>query len=211
MTPGEVARLLEHVSKRWPHAQLDTDAGDVWLEDLADVPAEEAQAAVRRWARAGERFPPPSGWVRSDVERAAQAPAPSFDDLQATLSRLLPRCSPYSPTMTYTVADTAETVARLAEAGAHEAVLRFVAAHGVQAVKRMPDPTWQPLDRNQQADRRDMARDYRDRVLTAWAADPRPGLALEQARRSAGLLESGSEPAGLRRTNAAALLPGKGD
>jgi hypothetical protein len=119
MTPAETGRLLGHIARRWPHAPLPIDSGDVWLADLAEIPAAEALAAVTRWARAGEQFPPTSGWVRSDVDRQAQTAAPSFDELQAFLSRhasLLPYGERNRPE------DTPHAVARLAVAGAHEAV-----------------------------------------------------------------------------------------
>jgi hypothetical protein len=203
-TPAEVAKLLGQVARRWPHAQLPPETGDVWLEDLADVPGPEAHAAVVQWARGGERFPPTSGQVRSLVEQAAQLPPPSFDEVQAVLSRNA-SCLPYSPDGQHGPEDTAVAVERLAARGVHEAVLRFVAAHGLFAVRMMPDPRLAALDPNQSADRRDKARDYRDRVLPDWKADPRPGVALERCRVAAGL-EAGTASAGLRRTNAAALL-----
>jgi hypothetical protein len=65
--------------------------------------------------------------------------------------------------------------------------LRLVAAHGVYAVRFAPDPALQPLDANQKADRRDLARDYRGGILADWKADPTPGRALERACRPVGL------------------------
>jgi hypothetical protein len=184
MTPSEIARLLQVVEKRWPHALLPLGSADVWLEDLRDMPAEEALAAVTRFARAGERFPPTSGIVRSEIERASQAPAPSLDDAQRLLSRLAGRCIPYGAS---SPEDTVEAIEKLAAAGVHECVLRWVQAVGVYAVRMMPDPELQPLDMNQMADRRDRVRDYDRRVVPEWRADPRPGVALERARQAAEL------------------------
>lgn len=183
MTPSELARLIEHVEKRWPHAPLPLGAGDVWLEDLAEVPFAEAKAAVTAYARAGERFPPTSGYVLSAVVKAAQQPPPSIDDATRQLARLIASCAPYDARGPE---DTATTIAALAERGVHEVVLRFVAEQGVYAVRMMPDADEFALDPNQLADRRDKARHYRDVTVKGWQQDPRPGLALERARAALG-------------------------
>jgi hypothetical protein len=184
VTGPEITQLIGYVNQRWPHAALDADAFPVWLEDLADMPTEECGAAVRRWARAGERFPPTSGFIRSEVIRRAQAPAPSLDDAQRLLARLAGRCIPYGAS---SPEDTVEAIEKLAAAGVHECVLRWVQAVGVYAVRMMPDPELQPLDMNQMADRRDRVRDYDRRIVPEWRADPRPGVALERARQAAEL------------------------
>jgi hypothetical protein len=67
MTESEITALIGYVNQRWPHAPLDANAFPVWVEDLASLPTEECGAAVRAYARAGERFPPTSGWVCSEV------------------------------------------------------------------------------------------------------------------------------------------------
>jgi hypothetical protein len=179
VTPAEVARLLAMVEKRWPHAPLPLGSGDVWLEDLADVPAEEVRAAVTDYARAGERFPPTSGYVRSEVLRRAQVAPPSFDDAQRIVARLAASCIPYDASGPE---DTATTIERMAARGVHEAVLRWVQMVGVYAIRHTPDPELQPLDIGQMADRRDRARHFDREVLPAWREDPRPGLSLARAR-----------------------------
>jgi hypothetical protein len=200
VTPSEVSRLLGLVARRWPHAPLPPESGDVWLEDLAAVPAEEAVAAVTRFAKAGERFPPTSGWVCSEVARRSQAAAPSFDDAQRWIARNI-RLIPYDAS---TPEETAAAIERMALAGAHEAVLRWVQAVGVYAVRMTPDPALMALDIGQQADRRDRARHYLGVIVPEWRDDPRPGLALERARAA---LEGGE----LRRLDAAQLRLARGD
>lgn len=202
--PNEVARLLQDVARRWPHCDVAPDAGDAWMVDVAELAEAEVRAAIRSWARSGRaeaRFAPTSGWVAGECARRRAAPAPSFDELQRWLSRhcwLLPHEDVGG-------GDLADTVAALEAAGAHEAVLRFVVAHGVFGVRRMPDPSVQALDVGQLADRRDRAREYRDRVLVDWREDPRPGVALERAR-AARELERGAAARGLRRPSLA-LVP----
>jgi hypothetical protein len=189
MTPAEVAFLLEMVEKRWPHAPLPLGSADVWLEDLKGFPAAECQAAVTRWANAGEKFPPTSGWVFSEVERQSQAAAPGFDAISAEIARTLTRALAhelYRPTGAFTPEDTATAVRIMAEAGTHEAVLRFVQEQGLREAWMVPHGEQFPLDVSQQARRRDAMRHYRDVTLPGWRADPSPGLALERARRALG-------------------------
>jgi hypothetical protein len=162
VTPAEVAFLLEMVEKRWPHA-------------------------VTRWANAGEKFPPTSGWVFSEVERQSQAAAPGFDAISAEIARTLTRALAhelYRPTGAFTPEDTATAVRIMAEAGAHEAVLRFIQEQGLREAWLVPHGEQFPLDVSQQARRRDAMRHYRDVTLPGWRADPSPGLALERARRA---------------------------
>jgi hypothetical protein len=182
MTNTEITALIGYVNQRWPHAALDADAFPVWREDLADMPTEEVGAAVRAWARAGERFPPTSGWVRSEVERRAQTGPPSFDEAQQWVARHI-GLIPYGDDSREALALALE---RMAGAGAHEAVLRWVQSVGLYAVRMTPDPSLYPLDIGQQADRRDRSRDYAGRVLAEWRADPRPGLAVARAREALG-------------------------
>lgn len=189
----ETARLLEHVAQRWPHAQIPVKSGDVWQQDLTEIPAEAAHAAVRSWALAGHQFPPTSGWIVAQVERAAQLPAPSAEDAQHDLARLIARCAPHNARTPH---DTAVTVRRLAEHGVHEAVLRWVQAVGVAAIRTMPDPAMHALDPNRLADRRDRQRHYERTVIEDWRQDPRPGLALERAERVAELQARGRRQLG---------------
>jgi hypothetical protein len=200
MTESEITALIGYVNQRWPHAPLDANAFPVWVEDLASLPTEECGAAVRSYARAGERFPPTSGWVCSEVARRSQAAAPSFDDAQRWVARNI-RLIPYDAS---TPEDTADAIERMARAGAHEAVLRWVQAVGVYAVRMTPDPALMALDIGQQADRRDRARHYLGVVLPEWRADPRPGLALERARAA---VEGGE----LRRLDATQLRLARGE
>lgn len=204
MTPSEIARLLQTVEKRWPHAALPLGSGDVWLEDLSDVPAEEAHAAVVAFARAGERFPPTSGWVRSEIDRRAQAPAPSFDEAQRWVGRHIARIGLVDPRGPE---DTATAIERFAMLGAHEVVLRWVQAVGIYSARMAPDGSLHALDFGQSADRRDAARHYDRQVVPDWRAEPRPGLALERAR-----LALGEGRGELRQiTDAARQLPAAGE
>lgn len=189
MTEDEIGDLLEVVDKIWPHSNV--VGGDikltvrVWHMVLKDVPAEVAQEALMAQVAAGEKHAP-SVAVLLHAARAGQVPdAPSFEEAQDFLARHT-SCLPYGPSNTSE--DTVTAIEKLAAAGAHEAILRFVQGQGVWAIRMMPDPSIQPLDMNQQADRRDKARDYRSRTLGDWRADPTPGLALARAQRA---VESG--------------------
>jgi hypothetical protein len=189
MTEPEIVALLGYINQRWPHAALDSDALPIWLEDLAELPTESCGAAVRRWAKAGEKFPPTSGWVFSEVERQSQTAAPGFDAISAEIARTLTRALAhelYRPTGAFTPDDAAEAVRIMAEAGVHEAVLRFVQEQGLREAWLVPHGEQFPLDMSQQARRRDAMRHYRDVTLPGWQRDPRPGVALERARRVLG-------------------------
>jgi hypothetical protein len=186
MTQAEVAELIGYINLRWEHAPLSASVHSIWVEDLGPLPAEACLAAVRRWARSGEKFPPTSGWVFSEVERDAQASSPGFGDVGTVVERTL--VGPaflrevYSPDGHYGPEQTARAIEIMAARSAHEAVLRFVLEQGLGAVLMMPDGARFPLDRNQAADRRDMARHYNGVTVPGWRADPSPGLALSRAR-----------------------------
>lgn len=188
MTGDEVLDLLTAVRGWWP--QSDVDGGDpgataaLWHAELREVDAGEALAAARRLRDSGRAFAPVLGELIAAVGAARQGDPPGFDDVQAFIARHA-SALPYSPTLTHGPADTVTAIEVLAARGAHEAVLRFVAAQGLRAVKRLPDPSLQPLDRNQLADRRDAAREYAQRVVPEWRADPARGRALERAERAA--------------------------
>jgi hypothetical protein len=204
MTQDEVLDLLSILRGWWPHS--DIDQGDpvatarLWLARLASYACEDVERVVKRLSDAGREHAPTVGVVVNALELDRQGDPPSFDELQAWLSRHV-RLLPYGEANT--PADTTRAVQRLAAAGAHEALLRFVAAHGVYAVRMMPDASVEALDPGRSADRRDMARDYRARVVADWRADPRPGRAVERARRAE--LASGERP--LRRVDGAGVLP----
>lgn len=191
MTPTEIARLLEHVEQRWPHSAVPVDSGKAWVEDLADVDADQALAAVVEIARSGDRFAPTSGMVRSHVDRLAQREPPAFDEIGLLLQHALAGpaflAGIYHPEGHYTPSATARAIALMQRRGVHEAVLRFVGSQGLHGALFTPDDSMQALDPNQHADRRDMARVYRDTTLPSWRRDPRPGLALERACGRAGL------------------------
>lgn len=205
MTHNDVLDVLSVVAIKWPNSNLGERqaAAANWLDALGAFDRDDVAAAVKRLAAAGREFAPTADQVAQEVQLALQGPPPSFDEVQAFLSRHI-RCLPYG--QANTPSDTVTAIEQLADAGAHEAVLRFVVAHGVYAARMMPDPTLQALDPNQLADRRDRARDYTHRVLADWRRDPRPGVALAQAIRQ---LEPGR--AGLRKLDPAGLLPGPGE
>jgi hypothetical protein len=186
MTESEVIALIGYINQRWPHAPLEDKSIPVWLEDLEDLPTEECGAAVKRWARSGEKFPPTSGWVHSEVVRAGQAAAPGFDEVGDVISRTLGRALAhelYRPDGAFSPQDTARAIEIMALGGAHEAVMRLVHEKGLRAVVMVPHGEQFGLDRNQSADRRDMARHYEAVTLKGWRDDPAPGRALERARR----------------------------
>jgi hypothetical protein len=199
MTPAEVAFLLDTVEKRWPHAPLPLGSADVWLEDLRDLPATECQAAVTRWAKAGERFPPTSGWVCSEVERRSQDAPPSFNEVGDIVARGLGRAASrelYRPNGHWSVEDTVRAVEILALAGVHEAVLRYVQEVGVGEVLTTPHGDMHALDPGQSADRRDLSRHFERVSVPGWQANPSSGLALANARRALGRGDGGLRPVG---------------
>lgn len=185
MTYDEVADVLSVVAIKWPHSNLGAPAAaaSLWLAELRSFELADVEAAV---GRLGDReHAPTAGIVAAEVRAGLQGSPPSFEELGDAVMRALP--APvflrelYHSDGQYTVADTARAVALLQAAGAHEALLRHVQELGLRAVLTTPHGDREPLDPNQQADRRDMARRYRDATLPGWKRDPRPGLALERA------------------------------
>lgn len=184
MTRDEVCETLAVVALKWPHSRIgardETIAG--WLDELGPFDRASVEAAVRRLA--GREHAPTAGVVAAECRRGMQGDAPSFDELQAFVarhSRLLPYESGDR------VGQTAQAVAALEAAGAHEAVLRFVAGQGAYTVRFIPDGSWESLSEGRAADRRDAARHYRDVTVRGWHANPRAGLAVERACQRAGL------------------------
>ena len=183
MTREEVADLLEVADKLWSHSNLVT--GDLeqtiktWHAVLEPLPASVVQDALVDMARTGREHAPGPGVVFATA-RLRSGPAPlSFDDMQKWLSRHM-SFLPY--VHEGDAHDTTLAIEILDRHGAHEATLRFVVQHGIEAIRRMPDPTLHPLDPGQQADRRDYARWYRQRTVPEWESDPTPGLALARSQ-----------------------------
>lgn len=75
MTRHEVADLVRRISAFYPRWPIGTAALDDWADDLAEVPAERAAAAWRRWRQPDSEgrvreFPPTSGDLLARVEAA---------------------------------------------------------------------------------------------------------------------------------------------
>jgi hypothetical protein len=191
MTRDQILDCLTMVRLWWPHSDIDhgdpVKAAAAWHEALAPYNWRQVETALRALRDTGREHAPVIGQVVRSVRLAEQGAAPSGEDAQLWIGRhqsLLP----YG--LTNTPEDTVTAIERLTTAGAHEAVLRWVQRAGVYAIRMMPDPSRIHFDKNQrveEATRRDMLRDYRERVVPEWEADPRAGVALEQACRSAGI------------------------
>jgi hypothetical protein len=182
VSPSEVARLLGEIGKRWPFAPLPSGSADVWLDDLAGVSVEQATAAVRKWAKAGEKFPPTSGWVFSETVRAGQDAPPPFEAVGESLMRYQ-HWLPWDPEGRFTPEEEAAAIRVLAERGVHEAVLRFIQAEGLGQCYRIRWGERGSLDIGAAADLRDRARRFSE-LVAAWRQDPTPGLALGRAERA---------------------------
>jgi hypothetical protein len=199
-TKPEIADIVTMVKLWWPHSTVGMDAAsliEAWHAALADYDRGEIEVAVRHELRTGREHAPAVGVIAHRIELGRQGPAPSGEDAQRWLARHA-RLLPYRP-VGQSAEDTVEALEQLAAAGAHEAVLRFVASHGCYAIRNMPDPERFSLDANQVANRRDMLRDYQQRVVPDWEADPTPGMALMRACRSVGI-----DPAERRQVQASA-------
>jgi hypothetical protein len=192
VTRAETSEVLAMIGLHWPHSNLGENPVqvlDFWHAQLGDLPADAVAEALTDLSREGREHAPPVGVVFNRAVRGLHELPPSFEDMLLFFSRHH-RCFPYRDGHNQPE-DTVACIEALTEAGAHEAVLRFVAEQGVYAVRTIPDGSMHPLDMNQQADRRDKARHYEHRTVPAWRADPRPGLALAQASR---VLERGAGP-----------------
>lgn len=188
MTPEQTADVLSMVRLWWPHS--DVDSGDVdgtakaWHAALERYGREEVEQAVRRLLASGREHAPGVGVIVARIEHERQGEPPSFDEAQSFIARHI-SALPYSSSGYQAPSETVEAIVRLAERGAHEVVLRLVAALGIYAVRMMPDASLQPLDLNQRAVRRDRERDYRERIVAEWRSSPVRGLALARAERKA--------------------------
>ncbi len=75
MTRPEWNTLAAGIVAYWPHRALDDATLDAWFADLADIPLEVAEAALRGLARDGREWPPTGGQIRAKaVELARQDP-----------------------------------------------------------------------------------------------------------------------------------------
>jgi hypothetical protein len=91
VTHEDISRLIAYTRILWP-GQRDVELRDQiigWSRHLDDdVPAEAAEAAVDDWANAGNRFPPPVGWVRRRALLLVnQTGAPSADEAWEEVQR----------------------------------------------------------------------------------------------------------------------------
>lgn len=197
MTREDVIEILAVVGAMWPHSKIgdpETAVG-VWHGMLAEVPRGDVEAAIKDLAGDGREHAPPVGVVVQAVALRRQGPPPSAEDAHRWLSRQMGKRVAALPNRPWVVPQgvgpdaTATAIAHLAgQPGVHEAVLRWVAAEGVESIRlRLPDPELVTLDPNQLADRRDKLRGYEQRVVPEWRRDPTPGRALERACARAGL------------------------
>jgi hypothetical protein len=193
-TTQEIGQVLAAVKLSWPHSSLGDDlelAIATWHRVLGGYRLGEIFATVDRLAISGRDHAPAPGVVVNAIERERQGEPPSFEDAYDAMWRALPQRvflrTVHEPTGRYAPEATARAVALMQAGGAHEAVLRLVQDRGLRAIVTLPHGDDHALDANQAADHRDMARHYRDQVVVGWRENPKPGLALERACRTAQL------------------------
>lgn len=157
----------------WPHATWGPEASSAYVRELQarGVRPDEAVAAVRA---STSQFPLSAGALAAVVERERQGPPPGWMEayrLIADRITMLPYFEPES--------GMPALVDRLARDG-HEAVARFAAALGAEALRNMPDPRQLQTASGSTALTR-LEREYGSTV-EAWREEPTPGLALAAAR-----------------------------
>jgi hypothetical protein len=190
VTLEEVSQVMAIVRTLWPHSAMGPDpeaAVVTWRTMLADATVAEVADALHKLAADGREHAPPVGVIAHAVALGRQSGPIGFDDIDVTKwlpTRVLLHGGIYSPDGHYSTETAAKAIAVMSVNGCHEAVLRFVAERGLRAVLTMPHGDRYALDPNQMADRRDLARHYRDVSVPGWMRDPRPGLALERACRA---------------------------
>lgn len=179
MTDAETKEALRRIVAWWPASRLTRPDLAGYVERIGGYPWPAVERALERISNRGEQFAPSPGAICLEVERIAQGNPPSWTEATALIAR---KVAAHSGPSTERSAET--FVAYLSEHG-HEAVARFVAAQGLQAVRTMPDPS--RTDRDAGFALGAMGREYAETVK-GWEADPTPGLALAEVapRRAVG-------------------------
>lgn len=174
MTWRDVAKVL---LGSWTSqvASWDPEGVAAYIHELQSrgVSPDEAAAALRA---STSEFPPSAGTVVATIERLRQGPVPDYMTATRVIGSKITLLDYYRPAMGFD---------RFVEACAsvHEAIGRFALEMGPQGVREMPDPRMAQDTSGSTAITR-AERAYR-KVAKEWDENPRPGLALEEAKRIA--------------------------
>lgn len=156
----------------YPAQKLDEDSLGAFVYELESrkITPEEALAAVRGYQ---SQYPPSAGTIAGLVDTHRQGPPPTWRTAYTIIARhvnLLPYHNPKDGWQDFI----------LALADKHESVARFAVALGPMGVRGMPDPNYSQ-DRDGSFELSRLEREWRE-TTEEWKADPRRGLALEQAQ-----------------------------
>ncbi len=182
MTRDQTADVLSIVAARYPKSDLGSPAVALaeWHATLGAYELDQVEAALNRLHTAGIKWAPSSGEVVKEIELQLAGQPLGFDEMLTAIARAVPGRL-YHPSGVIDRAATAEAIAHLQARGVHETACRFVAQHGLSVVWRIPCGDTEPLDQNQDANRRDMARSYERTTVADWERDRRVGVGLERA------------------------------
>lgn len=92
MTRTEVAQTLAYLVSAWPKVEIGDETAEVWVDQLAHIPAVDAEAAARRAVATCKWFPSPAEFLeichaearsRDDGRRGLPAPPADVDPASA--------------------------------------------------------------------------------------------------------------------------------
>lgn len=67
MTRAEWLKIVLEMQARWPNREITDESIEIWLTDLADLPAEQVRVAVNALYREGREWAPNGAQVRAKV------------------------------------------------------------------------------------------------------------------------------------------------
>jgi hypothetical protein len=163
---------------RWPSqvAQWGREGLAAFMGEIAGSGVDPV-TAVKAARASTSAFAPSAGELTALAQRVVQGPAPTFTEAQRVIRERVATTLDYrNPSIGFD---------RLVEwcGEHHETVARLAVALGPQGCRSLPDPR----DAHGAATRAS-EQGWRE-VCAAWQEDPRPGVALVEARRVAGVID----------------------
>lgn len=159
----------------YPATRFDPDQLVMYVNELQARGA-SPNLALQALRSQTSQFPPSAGVLGNVCQVLLQGPPPAWMTAYNIISRHVTKLDYYRPATTFDA--FIEAVA-----GEHEAVGRFALAFGPVGIRELPDPRL-PQDTSGSVALTAAERQY-GQVMRDWVADPRPGVALEEARRVA--------------------------
>lgn len=157
----------------WPGQQWDEETLGLYVEQITarGVSPEVAIQVLRSFTGA---FPPSAGQVGAAAEIVRQGPPPGFYSMHRMIAKHVAKLDYHRPQSNFD-----RFIAAVAEE--HEVAARFAVELGPRGVREFPDPA-RSQDQGGSVALTRAEKSY-TKLVREWEADPRPGVALTEAKR----------------------------